>query len=82
MHGADEFLCRNCVILKCEAVALVGHRTLTYVSRGQPLDPVSNASLTFRCLEHSLKIIIHNLQNISSFGEAFDHFFGLIKLKI
>ena len=26
MHGADEFLCRNCVILKCEAVALVGHR--------------------------------------------------------
>ena len=20
MHGADEFLCRNCVILKCEAV--------------------------------------------------------------
>ena len=26
MHGADEFLCRNCVILKCEAVALVRHR--------------------------------------------------------
>ena len=26
MHGAVEFLCRNCVILKCEAVALVGHR--------------------------------------------------------
>ena len=26
MHGADEFLCRNCVILKCEAVALVSHR--------------------------------------------------------
>ena len=25
MHGADEFLCRNCVILQCEAVALVGH---------------------------------------------------------
>ena len=23
---ADEFLCRNCVILKCEAVAQVGHR--------------------------------------------------------
>ena len=26
MHGVDEFLCRNWVILKCEAVALVGHR--------------------------------------------------------
>ena len=23
-HGADEFLCRNCVILKCEALAPVG----------------------------------------------------------
>ena len=82
MHGADEFLCRKCVILKCEAVALVGHRALTYVHHRQPLEPVSNASLTFRCLEHSLKIIIHNLQNISSFGGAFVHFFGLIKLKI
>ena len=28
MHGADEFLCRSCVILKCETVALVGHRTV------------------------------------------------------
>ena len=26
MHGADEFLCRDYVILKREAVALVGHR--------------------------------------------------------
>ena len=26
MHGADEFLRRNCVILKCKAGALVGHR--------------------------------------------------------
>ena len=28
MHGADEFSYRNCVILKCETVALVGHHTL------------------------------------------------------
>ena len=32
MHGADEFLCRNCVILKCEAVALVRHRKNQSVS--------------------------------------------------
>ena len=25
MDGADEFLCTNCIILKCEAVALVAH---------------------------------------------------------
>ena len=28
MHDADEFLCRDSVVLKCEAVALVGHRSL------------------------------------------------------
>ena len=33
MHGADEFSCRNCVILKCEAVALVGHRTFEHKLR-------------------------------------------------
>ena len=27
MHGADEFLCRHRVALKCEAVELVGHRS-------------------------------------------------------
>ena len=33
MHGADEFLCRNCsIILKCEAVALVARHTF-----GSPL---------------------------------------------
>ena len=25
MHGADECLCTDSVVLKCEAVALVGH---------------------------------------------------------
>ena len=28
MHDADEFLCRDSDVLKCEAVALVGHRSL------------------------------------------------------
>ena len=29
MYGADEFICRDSVVLKCEAVALlVGHRSL------------------------------------------------------
>ena len=32
MHGADEFLCRNCVILKCEVAALVRHRKNQSVS--------------------------------------------------
>ena len=27
MHGADEFLCRHRVALKCEAVELVDHRS-------------------------------------------------------
>ena len=35
MHGADKFLCRNCVILKCEAVAPVGHCIIQTLLRGE-----------------------------------------------
>ena len=43
MHDADEFLYRNCVILKCEAVALVGQHKLArtrdpFISNGRAIE--------------------------------------------
>ena len=43
MHGAVECLYRNCVILKCEAVALVGQHKLArtrdpFISNGRAIE--------------------------------------------
>ena len=47
MHGADEFLYRNCVILKCEAVAQVGQH-----KSARTRDPfISNESAIEECVD-------------------------------
>ena len=57
MHGADEFLYRNCVILKCEAVAQVGQH-----KSARTRDPfISNESAIEECVDECQCFIINNV---------------------
>ena len=57
MHGADEFLYRNCVILKCEAVSLVGQHKLARTH-----DPfISNGRAIEECIDECQCFIINNV---------------------
>ena len=40
MHGADESLCRNCIILKCEAVALVARHSFSSPLCGSKIEMI------------------------------------------
>ena len=57
MHGADEFLCRNWVILKCEAVALVGQHKLARTR----VPFISNGRAIEECVDECQCFIINNV---------------------